>query len=158
MGGPGRKGRVTEKVWGHQGGAWGSLCETEGVTELVGTCAKLGKFLGCQSHRLRTEGYLVRLGSVGGVWGHGGGSGRSHGVGFGSPGGGAAGGIKGRDGGRGPGARTRVGRVRPPSSRLAAGLGQEEGGHDGLGTFPGPCARPASHLGAVDPLFPEPPT
>lgn len=64
-------------------------------------------------------------------------------------------GMKGRDGGRdGSG-----GGVRPPSRRPVAGLGPEEGGgHAGLGTFPGPCARPASHLGTVDPLFPQPPT
>lgn len=52
------------------------------------------------------------------------------------------GGTEGKDG-----AGTRGGgRVRPPSRRPAAGLGPEEGRHDGLGTFPGPCARPASHL------------
>lgn len=57
------------------------------------------------------------------------------------------------------GARTGVGgEVRPPSSRPAAGLGAEEVGHAGLGTFPGSCARPASHLGTVDPRFPQPPT
>lgn len=50
------------------------------------------------------------------------------------------------------------GGVRPLSSHPAAGLGPEEGGHAGLRTFPGHCARPASHLGAVDPLFPHPPT
>lgn len=62
--------------------------------------------------------------------------------------------MKGRDGGRNGGG----GGVRPPSRRPAAGLGPEEGGHAGLGTFSGPCARPASHLGTVDPLFPQPPT
>lgn len=77
------------------------------------------------------------------------------GVGFRSLGGGVAG----RKEGAGMGDGTRGGgRVRSPSSRPDARLGPEEGGHAGLGTFPGPCARPASHLGTVDPLFPQPPT
>lgn len=63
-------------------------------------------------------------------------------------------GMKGRGGGQDGGG----GGVKLPSRRPATGLGPEEGGLAGLGTFPGPCARPASHLSTVDPLFPQPPT
>lgn len=74
------------------------------------------------------------------MWGHGGGGGRRHGWGWESWGRGSR--RNGREG-RGPGPGPWWGRVRPQSSRLAAGLGQEEGGHDGLGTFRGPApARP----------------
>lgn len=80
-------------------------------------------------------------------------------VGFRSHGGGVPGRKEGAGKGAGKGAGAPGGGgVRSPSSRPDAGLGPEEGGHAGLGTFPGPCARPPSHLGTVDPLFPQPPT
>ena len=52
-----------------------------------------------------------------------------------------------------PGPEVREGQAADQQSGHRA-TGPEEGGHARLGTFPGPCACPASHLGTVDPLFP----